>query len=291
MEKNKTLTQYLDLHEYPKVFYRYPILVRCIYVINFILTLRNWYVYRILRKLEKEQKEGFSFLDAGCGMGEFAIGVARRQRKSHVIGVDFTITNAPLANRLAQSLNLKNVNFLQADLTTFFTEEKYDLILCNSTLQFIQEDENALQRLSAAMDQYAVIILYVPVHYRRYFPWSESWEKKYLSDFFYKYHIEFLMHKYTDDDIRKKLNNHGFTICTLQYAYGTCGAIAFELYSMLLVVMKQLPFSLAILLIVVYACLVFPIQLFLMLCDFLGSNRTGNGLLIVAKKAKTVNME
>ncbi len=286
MEKDNKLTQCLDLHKYPKFLYRYPALVRCIYIINFILTLRNWYVFRILRKLEKEQNEGFSFLDAGCGMGDFAIGVAQRQRKSYVTGIDYTATNVPLAIRVAQSMNLSNIKFLEADLTTFLSDAKYNLILCNSTLQFIKEDEKALQRLFAVMNSVSTLLLYVPVHYHRYFPWSETLEKKYLSDFFYRYHNEFLMHKYTTDEILRKLGNQGFTIRSRHYAYGASGAIAFELYSMLLAVIKKSPLSISIVFMILYAGLILPIQVGLMLIDFLGSHRTGNGLLIVAEKTK-----
>jgi 2-polyprenyl-3-methyl-5-hydroxy-6-metoxy-1,4-benzoquinol methylase len=283
--KSKTgFEQYLDQHEYPKILYRFPILVRCIYGINFILTLRNWYVRRALRALEKEKLSKFSFLDAGCGMGEFALGVAHRHVETHVVGIDYTASNIPLATSVAREMNLKNIEFAIGDLATLRTENRYDLILCNSTLQFIKKDVAALDNLYAMLKSKGVFLLYVPVRYYRYFKFSEITEQKYLSDFYYKYHDDFLMHRYTTDEIRKIIVNAGFTIRSSEYAYGVSGAIAFELFSFLLVLLKKLPVLVSLPIILVYGVSVFPIQLMLMMADFLSQKSIGNGLLIIADK-------
>jgi ubiquinone/menaquinone biosynthesis C-methylase UbiE len=283
--KSKTeFEQYLDQHEYPKLFYRFPILVRCIYAINFILTLRNWYVRRALRILEKEQPAQFTFLDAGCGMGEFALGVAKRCSHAQVTGIDYTASNIPLAKSVAREMNLKNVEFAIGDLATLRLDNQYDMILCNSTLQFIKKDIAALRNLQAMLKSKGVLLLYVPIRYYRYLKYSEINEQKYLSDFFYKYHDDFLMHKYSEDEIVKKILSAGFNIRSSQYAYGMCGAIAFELYSFILTIVKKLPALISIPVIVVYAFSVFPIQLVLMIADYLLPKSVGNGLLIIAEK-------
>jgi 2-polyprenyl-3-methyl-5-hydroxy-6-metoxy-1,4-benzoquinol methylase len=284
MESRAEFEQYLDQHEYPKILYRFPILVRCVYGINLILTLRNWFVRHALRALEKEQPANFSFLDAGCGMGEFALGVARRHAKAHVVGIDYTVSNIPLAKSVAREMNLTNIEFAIGDLSTLRTENRYDLILCNSTLQFIKNDGAALDNLQAMLKFNGVLLLYVPVRYHRYLKYSEMNERKYLSDFFYKYHDDFLMHRYNEDEITEKILHAGFTIRSSQYAYGVYGAIAFELYSFLLVVVKKNPVLLSLPVILAYAVFVFPIQFLLMAADFVSKKSKGNGLLIIADK-------
>ncbi len=284
MKDNSRISQLLDWHDYPALFYRFPILVRCVYTVNHILTLRNWYVRRALRKIEKSQSVGFSFLDAGCGMGEFALGVAKRHSHARVEGIDFTASNEPLANLIAKSMNLTNIKFYQGDLTGLRADRQYDLILCNSSLQFIKEDSLALHNLYTALKRTGVLLLYVPVTYRRYLPWSETLERKYLSDFYYKYHDDFLMHRYTSDEVLRKIQQEGFNIRSTEYAYGVCGAIAFELYSLILVGVKRFPIIWTILLVIIFACIVFPIQLLLMLIDFIIPKSIGNGVLIAAVK-------
>jgi 2-polyprenyl-3-methyl-5-hydroxy-6-metoxy-1,4-benzoquinol methylase len=280
----KHFAQYLDRHDYPAIFYRFPFIVRMVYTVNFILTLRNWYVRRALRKLEKQQHAEFSFLDAGSGMGEFSLGVAKRNPNSRVVGMDYLESNGKLASRIAQSMNLRNTKFSQVDLTKINISLQYNMILCNSALQFIKDDEKALQQIHEALKLTGVMLLYVPITYRRYFPWSELFERKYLSDFFYKYHDDFLMHRYTADEVVKKIQQQGFMIRSSEYTYGICGAIAFELYSMMLAAVKQLPAIVSIPCVLIYACVIFPVQLMLMAVDFFLPQSKGNGLLIVAEK-------
>jgi hypothetical protein len=60
--------------------------------------------------------------------------------------------------------------------------------------------------------------------------------------------------------------------------------MALELYALILVVVKRLPVALSIPLAVIYAIIVFPVQLMLMVLDFFLPHFAGNGLLIVAEK-------
>jgi ubiquinone/menaquinone biosynthesis C-methylase UbiE len=284
MNKVSRISLILDSRNYPTIFYRFSILVRFTYIINFVLTLRNWYVHRVLRKLEKRQLEGFSFLDAGCGMGEFAIGMAKRNPNSKVSGIDFVASNESISSHVARSMHLTNIKFLNGDLTKLNVTDKYDLILCNSTLQFIKEDENALNNIKTVMKKTGVLILYVPIIYRRYLPWSEHLENKYLSDFFYKYHDDFLMHKYQAEEMLQKLHRIGFTIKHKEYAYGIFGAIGFELYSLILAAVMRFHFLISIPCILIYFCTLFPVQIIMMLADYIIPKSSGNGLLIVAEK-------
>lgn len=284
MKNDNELAQFLDNHEYPKLFYQFPILVRCVYVLNYILTLRNWYVRRMLKRVEKNISPTFSFLDAGCGMGEFAIGVAQRNPNAHVVGVDYTASNIPLANRVVQEMQLTNILFSIGDITTMQVKNGYDFILCNSTLQFIKQDVKALKNLYMMLAYQGKMILYVPISYRRYLRYTEFIESNYLSDFFYKYHDDFLMHRYQEADITKKIQQAGFHIIRKEYSYGICGAIAFELYSHLLAVVKKTPIILSLPLTLIYTIGIFPLQFILMLADFILPKSVGNGILYVVEK-------
>jgi 2-polyprenyl-3-methyl-5-hydroxy-6-metoxy-1,4-benzoquinol methylase len=244
-----------------------------------------------LRKIEKKQIYGFSFLDAGCGMGEFAIGVAKRNSHAHVCGIDFTESNIPVANIMAQTFHLKNTKFMEGDLATSFTKSQYDLILCNSTLQFIKEDVRALENLHLALKPEGTLLLYVPIRYQRYFKLSEAVERKYLLNFFYKYHDDFLMNRYREEEVCSKLKQVGFNIQTSEYAYGLWGGLASEIYSLILMLVKELPIVVSFLVLVIYILFVFPIQVLLMAADYLLVKTEGNGLLLVLKKMEKAEKE
>ncbi len=285
MENKKTkLSSFLDEHDYPPVFYRFPAIVRIFYMVNFVLTLRNWYVSRQLFKNLCKLSKGFTFLDAGSGMGEFSFCVAKRYPDSSVMGIDYLEKNEFLSRRMAEALSLRNVEFRKGDLTDLKMTGAFDLILCNSVLQFIKEDDLGLSKLYSSMKENGSLILYVPITYRRYLPWTEYLEKKFLSDFYYGYHKDFLMHKYAEREIIDKLRIAGYLIKSKEYTYGVSGAISFEIYSLVLTGIKVFPGVLSFFLMFIYIFCLMPVQILLMLADYLTPKSSGNGMLVVAVK-------
>jgi hypothetical protein len=139
--------------------------------------------------------------------------------------------------------------------------------------------------MQSALNPHGTLLLYVPITYKRFFPWTETIEQKYLSDFLYKYHDDFSMHRYTANEVLKKIQQGGFNIKSTEYAYGVCGVIALELSFLILASVKRLPAYISLVFVLIYACAVFPVQLVLMLIDFVLPKSTGNGLLIIAEKA------
>lgn len=284
MSKKLRITDYLDTHKYPEIFFRYPIIVKLLHYINFITILRNWYVWSALRKIRKKGNNDFNFLDAGCGMGDFTLMFARHNPNAKVIGIDYNNESITLANRTANWMKLKNIEFKLGDLTSIDLSEQFDLVLCNSTLQFVKNDELALSNLFNIVKKSGEMILYVPINYHRYLPFMNKLEDRHLNDFYYKYHEDFLMHKYSDVEVKDKLQKAGFILKEIKYTYGFFGAIAFEMFSLLLVGIKKLPIILSIFSIIVYSITLFPLQLIFMLIDFLGFRKNGNGMLLIAGK-------
>src|SRR5512135_1940156 len=168
MKSSSAIKQELNAHEYPKVLLRFPFVVRVAHAATSVLELRNWYVYHGLRRAEKTQGVGSTFLDAGCGAGKFAIGVSKRHRDAQVTGIDINASSILVARRIAESMNLHNVDFQLGDLTNWHSDNRYDLILCNATLQFIKDDLLALRNLRAALKPSGTMLLYVSVTHRRY---------------------------------------------------------------------------------------------------------------------------
>ena len=51
-------------------------------------TLREWYLYSAIKKELKKHSNNFSFLDAGCGMGQFAFRIAKKYPSAKVTGLE-----------------------------------------------------------------------------------------------------------------------------------------------------------------------------------------------------------
>lgn len=280
-----TVSEYLDSHEYPTIFYKYAWLIRLLQWVNMVVTLRNWYVWRRFREVANRMQGSFSMLDAGCGLGDFALLCAKNYPDSTVVGVDVSESSVNLARRVSETLKLKNIMFMKNDLPQYHSKQQFDLILCNAVLQSVQEDERVLHNLAVALNRGGKILLYTPVRYKRYIPFFDKLEDKYLDRFFYRYGNGFSHHRYSADDVVRKVQACGLNIERLELAHGFCGGIAFELYSLLLILLKILPSWLLPVVVPLYAVMVFPLQLFLMLVDYSFPKRSeGNGLLVLAKK-------
>ena len=280
-----TISGYLDTHEYPAKLFEIPGLVRLLQWINGIVTLRNWYVRKFLRRTISSLPRNFTLLDAGCGMGDYTFYCAKHFPDSTVVGVDDSNSSIQIANTVARNIGLRNVTFLKEDLMHLVLSRRFDVVLCNSVLHSIQEDELVLRNLSRILGDDGKLVLYVPVRHKRYLPKFERLEERHLTRFFHRYSDEFGYHKYSKEEIKSKMERNGLAVEEQYFSYGVFGGVAFELYSLLLVLMKKLPSSLFAVVAVCYAITVFPVQLILMLLDFITPKREGNGTLIIARRA------
>lgn len=77
----------------------------------------------------KEQLEaGISVLDIGCGSGTALHTLAKAFPKSTFTGIDLCKEPILQAVKVAENMQLGNINFLQLDATNFHFDEKFDLI-------------------------------------------------------------------------------------------------------------------------------------------------------------------
>lgn len=278
------ISQYLDSHEYPSLFYRYPFLVLLIQWFNTVIILRNWYVRKELHNVLEPIKKDASMLDAGCGLGDFALYCAKSYPALTVVGIDSSLFNVQLAESLRKRVRLDNVRFERADLLHYRPEPKFDTILCSAVLQSIEDDRQALRSISGALKTGGYLLLYTPIRYKRFLPFFAELEDAYLDRFFYSYNNGFSHHRYSAQDVITKVQTTGLTIEHKSFSHGVCGAIAFELYSLFLIILKRCPSFLLFVLVPLYGLLLFPIQMILMAIDYFVRKTDGNGLLIVARK-------
>lgn len=279
----KSVASLLDEHEYPDIVYRHPSLVRLLHWFNGVITLRNWYVRRHLKQLMFSMPEKFSLLDAGCGLGDFAFYCAKARPDSFIVGMDFSSSNIQLATEVALYRKVSNITFVRGDISNLNWPNQFDFILCTAVLQSVAADEDVLRGFARHLKKDGTLLLYVPITYKRYLPWFAQLEERYLSQFFYRYDGAFGYHKYTVNEIRAKIARSGLTIHRQFYSYGFFGAIAFELYSLLLTLLKVVPLPLFIVLAIIYACTLFPIQMVFMALDYVAPKTLGNGMLILAR--------
>jgi 2-polyprenyl-3-methyl-5-hydroxy-6-metoxy-1,4-benzoquinol methylase len=276
------LAKTVNTHSYPALIHRYPVLLRLVHAATQLVTLRVWYVRRAIRHVLKSIPIPFTYLDAGCGGGDFLLPYAGHFPSSTFVGIDRAAENVAMCARYAEYAGLTNVRVEQARLETFNRDLQADIITCVSVLQYTEDDEGVLNGLHHVLSENGCLVLYVPVNGRPFFPFYKRWAERIgVNDYEQRQARQQI---YTTGKVLDKLKRAGFVTESAVHSYGPAGAAYHEIYSLLLAAMLHSPRLLApipaLALLILY-----PLLLVLMLADFIVHNRTGNGLLVVARRA------
>lgn len=139
-ESNKIKTQY-ESYPYPrwdKLDYQKPT--------NYGSALSH--VYPDTTFPENYYNEGLNILVAGCGTGRHALNVAKYFNHVNVTAVDLSQKSLAFAYNKAKELNIKNVDFKQADLTNLEALPiQYDIVECSGVLHHIPDYKIAIKGL------------------------------------------------------------------------------------------------------------------------------------------------
>jgi SAM-dependent methyltransferase len=105
-----------------------------------------------LRAQQRFQRGGrLTILDAGCGTGEQALGIARSTPDAEVTGLDYSEASLRFARDLAARHGLA-VRFVRGDLSRPLDEcGPFDLIVCVGTLHHLADPELGLRHLRAVL--------------------------------------------------------------------------------------------------------------------------------------------
>ncbi|SHK30921.1 class I SAM-dependent methyltransferase [Rhodothermus profundi] len=260
-----------------RFFGRHPLLQRLFFALLHLIFLRSWYVRRALRRIFARwpTDRRVRVLDAGTGFGQYAYYVARRYPQAEVVGVDLKTDYLEQARRfVARTPVADRVRFLQDDLTRLQTEGPFDLILAVDVLEHIEDDLAVLRNFARVLRPGGYVIINTPsdqggsdVHA----PGQQSFIDEHVRE------------GYSRELLEARLGEAGLEPVESHYSYGAAGALAWRLlikYPMLGLQRSTLVY----LVLPVYYLVVLPVGLMLNALDVVKQNRSGTGLLVVARK-------
>ncbi len=252
-----------------------PIFRRAMFTLRFITQLRSWYIMRELGALLKSSGVK-SMLDAGSGYGEYSYFVASRHPEVEVTSVEVDRRLAGDFRAFVERSRMGNVRVVAGDVLGLTEREAYDLVLCGSVLEHIEEDEKALANLAASVRPGGTVLIYVPTAPRRFLPHYAAMERRAdrLAGGSQYGHVR----DYTRSEIEGKIARAGLTLRKSVATYGFFGAVAFE------ILYTFLPHSSRFsrrhwLILPPYFVLIHPFVMALMLIDLLWPNARGNGFM------------
>ncbi len=242
-----------------------------------LTTLREWYIFRALRRILKESQSPVTALDAGFGLGQHTYYLARQPQVSRLLAIEQDAELVRDFQSFLQRQGLDQVRLLNGDIQQVEIEGLYDIILCCSVMEHVKDDESLLQRFHAHLSAQGSLLIYVPTSERRVF---KHLEKRIAA--LTKQSGEKMPHGHVrydqPDEITAKLEKTGFAVKRKEISYGPYGRIAYDTVTSV----QYSPFFKV--LFPFYVLFVHPFILLLMLVDLHRHNEEGNGLLIVAHK-------
>lgn len=260
----------------------HPVFRKLIFLMRYLTQLREWYIIRELGALLRRSGAN-SVLDAGCGYGEYSYYVASRFPAVNVTSLEFDGKLAAEFGTFARRSGHSNVRVVHGDVLGLEQREAYDLILCGSVLEHIEQDEKALANLVAALRPGGLILVYVPIAPRRILSFYRRREKRadeHAGGSQYGH-----VRDYTCEEIEGKMRKAGLVLSKSVATYGFFGALAFEILYLFLPHSSKLSrrhwFILP-----AYFVLLHPFVLLLMCLDLVWNNRQGNGFMGIAQRPK-----
>jgi 2-polyprenyl-3-methyl-5-hydroxy-6-metoxy-1,4-benzoquinol methylase len=248
------------------------------YILINMTTLREWYIKKRLNKILDAKNSDFKFLDAGSGIGQHALAVSNKYQKAKVDAIEQDSEQVADCIYFAQKTGQQNIKFFQGDLATIKSSKNdYDVMLCSSVLEHIQQDTKVMRLFHNSLKDDGYALIYVPQSEQRIFRSLKKTMQKMVEeagDQFPHGHVRY----YEPEELQQKLKSVGFEIVETVVTYGVFGRIAYDIVT---TVQYSKYFKL---LFPFYLILIHPFVLLIMLADYLIKNKKGNGLLVVAHK-------
>jgi len=267
----------MDSNEIARFIGQNSVLRRIAYGLIFITTLREWYIRSKLNKILSEDSGKINFLDAGSGLGQYAITIAKNNKNASVVAFELDEGQVEDCRAYVAKKRMKNISFYQGDLKNVSFDQDFNVILCCSVLEHIEEDEKVIESFYKALKVDGRILIYVPSRERRILSSLERMQQNKLKKSGKRYPHEHVRY-YSADELVTKLQKVGFEIEDVTITYGEFGALAYDIVTQV----QYSPFFMYIF--PFYLVLLHPFVMILMLIDFIRENRVGNGLMVVARK-------
>jgi SAM-dependent methyltransferase len=211
-------------------------------------------------------------LEAGCGKGDLAVYLARRNPHWQVVGLELDPERLDRGRRAAQYLGLKNIEFRSGDLLDPMFDAEFDLILSADVLEHIEDDLAVLRNLCRALRPGGFVLVTSPSIPQRKHLRTVSWREKRIG--FQPSDYGHVRDGYSREDLEGKFITAGGLPVDCRFTFGFFGTLAFDLF---FTIGDNRPNPL------VYA-LMFPWLMALAGLDVAFPTRTGSAILAVAQR-------
>lgn len=257
------------------VFNKKPFLRKLFYRLLDLLLLRTWHIKKAIREWKKDNKKETSILDAGSGFGQYSYYLSKQSKKWQILGVDVkTEQIEDCSNFFSKIEKSDRVKFEYADLTKYYKENTFDLILSVDVMEHILEDVEVFKNFYKSLKPGGMVLISTP---------SDQGGSDVHDEEDHSFIDEHVRDGYNVQEIEEKLRSAGFSKVEVKYSYGAPGKISWKLsmkYPILMLNASKLLFVI----LPVYYIITYPFAFILNYFDVHGNHKTGTGLIVKAYK-------
>ena len=258
-----------------KIFNKRPFMRKLFYWMLDLLLLRAWHIKKVIRAWKKDYKTGAKILDAGSGFGQYSYFLSKQSNNWEILGVDVKTEQVEDCNNFfSQVGKADRVKFEFADLTKFYKNQEYDLILSVDVMEHILEDVVVFKNFHQSLKKGGMVLISTP---------SDQGGSDVHDDDDHSFIDEHVRDGYNINEIEDKLKNAGFTKIEAGYSYGVPGKISWKL-SMKWPILMLNTSKLFFVILPFYYIIAYPISFILNYFDVNTKHKTGTGLIVKAYK-------
>jgi trans-aconitate methyltransferase len=157
-------------------------------------------------------------IDIGCGTGDLLIYLAKMHKDASFYGIDLSGSMLNEAIKTAKKEKLKNIQFVNTDISSLQINEKFDVILSNAAFHWFKDkiDENIFKQL---ISSHGVIAIHTAGTDLSVNKMLDKEEQKFLSMIakmdlskYYKNYTPFATKRLTSQELSKIFSSFGFSV-------------------------------------------------------------------------------
>lgn len=96
-------------------------------------------------------------IDVGCGTGDLLKRLTAARKLDRIVGLDFADAAVARASEI-----VPDATFVKANIRTWQTEERFDLVLCTEVLEHLNRPQQAVETLCALAERGGHVLVTVP---------------------------------------------------------------------------------------------------------------------------------
>lgn len=130
-------------------------------------------------------KDHMSILELGCGWGSFSLWAAECYPNATIVSVSNSASQRAYIEKKAETLGLKNLRIITADINTFSIDETFDRIVTIEMLEHVRNHAHVFEKIANWLKPDGRLFVHVFSHRQYAYPFEIDGNKDWMARYFF----------------------------------------------------------------------------------------------------------